>query len=447
MTRHPRLHRRLAGGALSAALVLALSACFGSSHGGANDNPNADVTITFWHGWSAPNEVQAIQATIDAFEKAHPNIHVKAVGNITDDKINQALRAGGSNAPDVVSSFTTDNVGEFCTSHAFVDLAPFLSKSGIDPKTMFPAPQLAYTQYNGDQCALPLLSDAYGLYYNTAMFKAAHISSPPKTLSQFDADALKLTKTSGDSYSQLGFMPLYHGYESTITHFAPQFSPTYFTPDGKSNVANDPPLAATYRWQKALVGKLGGYARLDKYRTTFGDEFSNNNPFMTGQVAMAIDGEWRAGMIDDAKSKTQYAVAPFPVPDGMAEQYGKGYITGTIVGIASTSRKQNAAWEFVKYLTTDTDAVVNFSNAIHNVPSTNAALASPRLSQDPSFQTFIKIAQNPNSNTTPSSPNGGAYQLTLQNLGYAFEKGKVTDLQAGLDAAAKQIDTDIAQAQ
>ncbi len=90
----------------------------------------------------------------------------------------------------------------------------------------------------------------------------------------------------------------------------------------------------------------------------------------------------------------------------------------------------------MKYLTTDTDAVVNFANAIHNVPSTNAALASPKVDQDPAFQTFIKIAQNPNSNTTPSSPNGGAYQLTLQNLGYDYESGKQTDLQAGLEDAA-----------
>ena len=135
------------------------------------------------------------------------------------------------------------------------------------------------------------------------------------------------------------------------------------------------------------------------------------------------------------------------MPDDQADQYGKGYITGTIVGIASTSQKQNAAWEFVKYLTTDTDAVVNFANAIHNVPSTNAALASPKLDQDPSFQTFIKIAQNPYSNTTPSSPNGGAYQLTLQNLGYDYESGKQTDLQAGPGGGGHQIDTDIAQAQ
>ena len=99
------------------------------------------------------------------------------------------------------------------------------------------------------------------------------------------------------------------------------------------------PSSPTYEWQKALVGKLGGYARLDKYRTTFGDEFSNNNPFMTGQVAMAIDGEWRGGMIDDSNSKVDYGVAPFPVPDDQADQYGKGYITGTIVGIAQHQRR------------------------------------------------------------------------------------------------------------
>ena len=437
--------RRLAAATVALALPLAVSACTGSSEGGDTDNPDADVTITFWHGWSADSEVAAIQATIDAFEKENPNIHVKAVGNITDDKINQALRAGGPSAPDVVSSFTTDNVGQFCTSGAFADLAPFMAKSDIDPTATFPPAQLEYTQYDGNQCALPLLSDAYGLYYNKDAFAAAGITEPPKTMSEFDADAVKLTKVSGDGYSQLGFMPDYHGYESSISHFAAQWSPTYFTDDGKSNVANDPAFAQSMEWQKGLVGKLGGYDKLEKYRSTFGDEFGAKNPFMTGQVAMAIDGEWRAGMIDADAPDLNFGVAPFPVPDDQADTYGKGYITGTIVGIASTSQKQNAAWRFVQFLTTDTEAVVDFANAIHNVPSTLDALASPDVSQDPAMQTFIEIASNPDSNTTPASPNGGAYQLTLQDLGYAFESGKETDLQAGLADTAGQIDTDIAQ--
>jgi multiple sugar transport system substrate-binding protein len=142
----------------------------------------------------------------------------------------------------------------------------------------------------------------------------------------------------------------------------------------------------------------------------------------------------------------EYGVAPFPVPDDQADTYGRGYLSGTIIGIASTSDKQNAAWELVKYLTTDTEAVVSFANAIHNVPSTNDALESPDLVTDDAVDAFISIAQNPGSNSTPASVNGGAYQLTLQDLGYAFESGKQTDLPAGLERAAEQIDTDIAQA-
>src|SRR3954468_537789 len=268
-----RHHRHLAAAAATVALVLTTAACTGSAGGGVNVDPNAKTTITFWHGWSAPNEVKAIKDNIAAFEKTHPNITVKVVSGITDDKINQALRAGGPKAPDVVSSFTTDNVGEFCTSHAFVDLSPFLKQSGIDPTATFPGAQLDYTQFEGNQCSLPLLSDAYGLYYNKKMFAAAGIKSPPKTLSEFDADAIKLTKSSGDSYSQLGFMPNYHGYETAIAHLAAQFNPTYFDSSGKSTVASDPGLKRAFEWQKNLVDSLGGYEKLERYRTTFGDEF------------------------------------------------------------------------------------------------------------------------------------------------------------------------------
>ncbi|MEU6173020.1 ABC transporter substrate-binding protein [Streptantibioticus parmotrematis] len=432
--------------ATGAAMTLLASACTGQSTDQAGDNPNKDVTINFWHGWSAPSELKAINDDIAAFEKVHPNIHVHAVPNVNDDKINQALRAGGPDAPDVVSSFTTDNVGKFCSSGAMADLGPFLKKSGIDPQATFPKPMLDYTQYDGTRCTLPLLGDAYGLYYNKDAFKAAGITSPPHTWSQFQTDAVKLTKSSGGSYSQLGFMPDFHGYETTPAHYAAQWSPTYFDAKGNSEVAGNPAFAQMFTYQKGLVNALGGFTELEKYRSTFGDEFGAKNPFQTGQVAMAMDGEWRLGMAQQAGVKFPIGVAPLPVPDDQADTYGKGYITGTVVGIAAHSQKQNAAWEFVKFITTDTDAVVDFSNEIHNVPSTLAALKSPKLNQDPGFQTFVDIAENPNSNTTPASPNGGQYQVTLQDFAYNYEAGKVSDLTAGLKGVDKQVDEDTAQA-
>ncbi|MFG1792158.1 ABC transporter substrate-binding protein [Nocardia sp. NPDC049149] len=440
--------RTLAAATASAMVALLVAGCTGQSTGGGDDGSDQgkDVTITFWHGWSQDHEVKAIENNVAAFEKLHPNIHVKLVGNITDDKTEQALRAGGSDAPDVVASFTTDQVGKFCSANVWADLNPLLKKDGIDPVKTFPAAMLEYSQFQGNQCSLPLLSDAYGLYYNKTAFAAAGITAPPKTFSEFEDAAVKLTIAEGDSYKQLGFMPTYHGYETTPMHYLGQYGAKYFDAQGKSTVAADPKVAAMYTWQKNLIAKLGGFDKLEKYRTGFGDEFSAKNPFHTGQVAMSFDGEWRTASIATDPVTFDWATAPFPVPDDQAATYGRGYQTGTIVGIAKSSRKQTAAWQFVKYLTTDTDALVSFANAINNVPSTFDALGSPKLTTDPNFRTFVEIAKNPNSSTTPSSINGGAYQLSLRNFGYEYEAGKQPDLRAGLAATAKEIDEAIDQA-
>ncbi|MBF6131332.1 extracellular solute-binding protein [Nocardia brasiliensis] len=442
--------RRTTLAALTACTTVALlvSACTGTDSGGGDDGSaeGKNVSITFWHGWSQDNEVQAIEANVAAFEKLHPNIDVKVVGNIADDKSEQALRAGGPEAPDVVSSFTTDQVGKFCSAKVWADLTPFLRKDGIDPAATFPATMLEYTRFQGNQCALPLLGDTYGLFYNKTAFAAAGITAPPKTFSEFEAAAVKLTIPEGDTFRQLGFMPNYHGYETSVMHYLGQYGADYFGPDGKSNIATDPRVAAMFEWQKRMIAALGGFDKLEKYRTGFGDEFSANNPFHTGQVAMSFDGEWRTASLAVDPVSFEWATAPFPVPDDQAATYGRGYQTGTIIGVANSSRKQSAAWQLVKFLTTDTDAVVDFANAIHNVPSTLAALSSPRLKLDANFQTFLDIAKHPHSSTTPSSINGGAYQLSLRNFGYEYEAGKQPDLRAGLTATAKEIDEAIDQA-
>ncbi|MFJ6369603.1 ABC transporter substrate-binding protein [Streptomyces virginiae] len=442
----PRTGRPTTTIAVLAAISALATACTGQGADTASDDPKADVTLNFWHGWSAPSEAKAIEDNIARFEKAHPNIKVQVTGNMTDDKINQALRAGGDKAPDVVSSFTTDSVGKFCNSRAFADLNPFLKKSGVDKTKVFPKTLLEYTEFEGNQCTLPLLNDAYGLVYNKTAFAAAGITEPPKTWSQFTEVAQKLTKPKGDSYEQVGLMPTFHGYETKPTRLAAQWGATYFGADGRSNLAGDPAFAKMLTAQKDLVDKLGGYEKLERFRNTFGDEWSAEHPFHTGQVAMQIDGEWRAPMAKEAGVPFEIGTAPLPVPDEQAADYGKGYLAGTIMGIASGSKKQNAAWELVKYMTTDTEAVVAFANAIHNVPSTLAALESPNLQVTPEFKTFLDIARHPKSSTTPAKADGGTYQLTFEDFAYGVEKGDVTDIPAGLVKTDRQIDTDIAKA-
>ncbi|MER5492174.1 ABC transporter substrate-binding protein [Streptomyces sp. NPDC002454] len=439
--------RRKAAAAFAATTSIALfaTACTGQSSTGADDDASANTTITFWHGWTAPSEVKAIEDNIARFEKKHPNITVKVIGGINDDKLNQALRAGGSKGPDVISSFTTANVGKFCSSGAFADLGRFIEKDGIDLEKTFSKVLREYTEFEGTRCAMPLLSDAYGLYYNKDEFEKHGIEAPPKTWSEFLKVAKKLTKAKGDGYETLGFMPNYHGYETVVSHYISQWNHAYFDADGKSNVAKDPAFKEMYTFQKKMVDELGGFEKLEKYRTTFGDEWAAEHPFHEGQVSMQLDGEWRLGMAEATDPGFEIGVAPLPVADDEVDEYGKGYLSGTIMGISPHSGKKNAAWELVKYMTTDTEAVVQFANGIKNVPSTLAALDSPDLKLDPRFKTFLDIAKHPKSNTSPGAVDGIGYQNTLQDLGYRYESGKVKDLQAGLEETAKQIDTDLAK--
>ena len=442
----PRWRMPTCASAALAAAGLLLSGCANPSVGSANDDPTKPVTLKFWHGWSTPGEVKAVNDSIDRFEKLHPNIKVQATGNVSDETINQALRAGGSKAPDVVSSFTTNNVGQYCDSGMWADLDPFMKKTGLDKEKVFPKALLDYTSYQGNQCALPLLADAFGMYYNKDAYKKAGIKRPPRTMSELAKVSKKLTVRSGrNSYKQVGYLPNFRFYQNSPDRLFAQWGPKYFDAEGNSRLADDPSTYKFFKTARQLASAQGGFNDLERFRLTFGDEMSGQNAFLTGKVTMHLDGEWRGLMLDEAKAKFDWGVAPMPVPDDQADTYGRGFITGTVAGIAHSSKHQNAAWELVRFLTADTKQVVSFANAIHNVPSTFAALKSPDLDADPTFRTFFDILENKHSKALPPSTNGGAYVVSLMDFAYSVEAGRGGDLRGRLKKLDEQIDADTLQ--
>ena len=195
---------------VTAALVIAAAVVAGTSLGSGHV-AKGPTKLTLWVGWSA-RELSVFTKVVNEYDKAHPDITVSVVGGINDNKIVAAIRAG--NAPDVVSSFNSYNVGNYCGSGGWIDLAPLMKQDNISAST-FPAATQYYTQYNGVRCALPLLADDYGLYYNKPLFAKAGITSPPKTISELTADAKKLTVRNADgSLKQIGIDPFIGFYEN-----------------------------------------------------------------------------------------------------------------------------------------------------------------------------------------------------------------------------------------
>ena len=93
-------------------------------------------------------------------------ITVDAKCGVTEEQQIAAINAG--NPPDVFLSFGVDNVGRFCESGAWADLNPYIddAERGDRPAATFPEAALTYTSFDGVQCSLPFLTDAYGIYYN-----------------------------------------------------------------------------------------------------------------------------------------------------------------------------------------------------------------------------------------------------------------------------------------
>jgi multiple sugar transport system substrate-binding protein len=437
------MFRRLA--TLSVA-VIALALAAGVA-GAVTGSAKKQTALTIWVGWSkSTHEFGVFKSLIAEYNAKHPSVKVTAVSDINDDKIIAAIRSGS--VPDVVSSFASSNVGSYCSSGGWINLGPLLKKSHVNT-SQFPAASLYYTQYNGVRCALPLLADDFGLYYNKTLFKKAGITRPPHTISELTADAKKLTQKNKDgSLKIVGYDPAFAFYDDVppkFTFYAPLYNAHYTDSKGHSILSKDPAWTRFLTWQKSLVDWYG-YDKLQRFQAGLGQEFSASNGFETGKLAMNIDGEWRVAFLKNEHPELQYGTAPMPVDDKHPELYGAGYINGTIIGIPKGSPHLDQAWDLVRYRTTNTHFLAQFSNGIRNVPSTIASLKSPEIKPDVHFATFLKIFGNKHSATTPITAVGAGYQDLIQSFVVKWQAGHVKDLQAGLANLDKQIDAQLAQA-
>ncbi|HET6175168.1 MAG TPA: extracellular solute-binding protein [Gaiellales bacterium] len=428
---------------LLAALACAIT--FSALATGAATAPAADhkpVTITFWSAYTT-RELHDYQLAFVGFHQKYPWITVKGTGNIQDDKIIAAVNGG--NAPDALLSFSPNNTGKFCSSGAWQNLNDRIKQDKFD-LSQFPKVALSYSGYKGVQCSLPALADAYGLYMNTAMLKAAGFTQPPKTLSELTAMAKKLTvRGSNGSLKRIGLNPLFGHYETFADGLREAYGAPWFDAKGQPVLSKDPRWAALLKWQKSLVDWYG-YDQLRKFTAASADEFGASNDFEIGRVAMQYDGEWRTAFIKNEHPELKYSTAPFPAADSQAGQYGAGSIAGDIVAIPKGSKHPDEAWLLVKYLASDTGALVGLSNRLKNLPTTTAANTSPKLTKDVHFATFFKIFTHPRSQFNPLTPIGQQYGDTFQAFAQKWQAGQVKDLPKGLQGLDKQISDELKQA-
>ena len=352
------MRRRLIGLLAMALLAAACTAGGGGSEKpAATIDPNANhapLTLTVWSDFSG-RELGVVTAGLKTVTQKYPWMTVRHIGSKDDQAIQRAINGG--TPPDVAISFTPDNAARFCDTGAWQDLNPNLQASKIDKAKVWPAGVFSYTSFENKQCALPMLTDAFGLYYNTDLFKKHGISTPPKTTAELADMAKKLTEYNPDgSIKVAGFMPLIGLYGSTtVNTLGHAYGAKWYDESLKPTLGSDPNWTKMLTWQKAMVDAVG-YDKLQKFAAKLGganSEFSAQNGFETGKIAMMMDGEWRNAFIEGDKSKVNYATAPFPVDPDQPGLYGSGQVGGTIAGVPKGVTHAAESWLLLQFMTTD----------------------------------------------------------------------------------------------
>ncbi|HEX5191116.1 MAG TPA: extracellular solute-binding protein [Streptosporangiaceae bacterium] len=356
--------------AIGTVASLAAAGCSSSGGGTGKQVPaSAKQTIVFaTQGLGA--EGTATQAAVKAFEKSHRNIKVTILtlsptSDVAYQQLTQRFTAG-SPTPDVITSDVIWPV-TFARPGWLADMSKFKP----DTSAFFPG-QMATGMYKGGIYAIPWFINAEGLYYRTDLIK-----TPPTTTAQVFQDARAAMKADPKLKEGLAFEG--DKYEGAVTAF--QSFGGQIASSNLSNI-NTPANKAVLTMMFDAVHKF----HVAPTAVSTWEESNVQSAWLSGQTPFALNWPYIFALSQGSnpaypavKDKTGWI--PFPNPAGQPQ----ASLGGDDLVMNAKSTHQAAAWEFIKYLTSD-QAQIARAIAAGDPPAVKSAYTAKLYATAPYFK-------------------------------------------------------------
>jgi N,N'-diacetylchitobiose transport system substrate-binding protein len=390
------MSRRLRISAILAfALMLLLAACGGDEPSGSGQQAQAGPrTLTVWlmEGSAPPQVIDAVNAD---FKAAHPNDTVKVQlqqwSNVTT-KLDAAF--AGSSPPDVMELGNT-LVSKYGAAGALQDLTA--SKSQFENSGTWLQSLTESCTVDGKLVCAPYLAGSRAIIYRKSMFAKAGISQTPTSMAELQTAAEKLMQTFGnDKRFSAFYFPGKYWYAALP--FIWDFGGDIAKQEGDQwrGALDSPESQQGLAELKKLVDCC---SRADKS----GDEAKQDQAFAQGHIAMIVANGWERGVILDKKTgnpKLEKDLAAFPLPSHNPGQTAPVFLGGSDLGIATKSKNQDLALDWVKLLA-GTKFQTQMATVGGVIPNSTTLLDLHK--DDPYLSVFDATAKN--SRFTPTSPN------------------------------------------
>jgi multiple sugar transport system substrate-binding protein len=380
--------------ALVAALALAVVAGCGSSNdnggGGGNTSTVDDGTkITMWT--RAATQAQS-QRLVKAYNASHKNKVDLTIIPTDNYQARVAAAAGGKNLPDV---FASDVIyaPNYTSKGLYLDLTDRIDELPYADK-LAPA-HMRLGTYEGKKYTVPHTLDLSVLFWNKQLYKKAGLDpdTPPKTLKEFAEQATTIReKIGGDTYGTFFGGNCPGCFVFTFWPSVWAAGGQIMNKDGTESTINDPNMAETFKIYGELVRK--GVV-MPNAKTEQGPTWTGFFP--KGKIGVMPMPSTTLGLMPKSMD---IGVAPIPGPDGGESTF----VGGDVVGISSTSKHADAAWNFVSWTLSDQAQVEVLAKNKDVLARTDLA-GNKYSSQDPRVQLINELVGK---GETPYSLNFGA---------------------------------------
>lgn len=328
---------------------------------------SAAGNVTIWYYWETEGHQKALNHIIDEFNSSQSDVTVEAkYVPFADFKKQLSIGATADELPDLVILDNPDHA-------AYASMGIFADLTGkFDVSNYYPGPVNSCT-LDDKLYGVPFGSNCLLLYYNEDMLKAAGCEVP----STWD-ELLETAKAcTTDTVSGFAFCSL-QNEEGTFN-----FLPWVWSAGASSYEINSEGGIKALSFVKSLVDE--GAMTKEAINWTQGDTM---NQFISGNLAMMINGTWQVPTMREEVPDLKWNVAPIPMDAQQASGLG-GENYAVIAG-----GNEDGAIAFLKYATSG-ETCLYMMNTMGYI-SADSTIAAGQFDGDPVYEAFVEEMQYAN---------------------------------------------------
>ncbi len=303
--------------------------------------------LTYWSSTN-PYEIKLAEELVTQWNEMRPDAKVKLQplpeGRSGEEVL--IIAAAGGTAPDVCSNVPPIIVPLLAQAEALVPVDQF-DDGRAYLADRIPAGLLeTFVATDGKLYQIPWKGNPIMVQYNTGILKSVGFEGLPQTWTEWDSlAALVSGDTDGDGRADrwMADINIIAEWRQRLFDYYPFF---IAASNGKTLLKNNREINFDNDVSRAIFEFYANGFRHGWYANTIwiGDQY------LQGHMAAHITGPWNIAHTERFKPVGfEYDFGPIPVPDGFT---GEHYTFGDpkSIGIFSTTKHPQEAWEFVKFL-------------------------------------------------------------------------------------------------